>query len=149
MWKAELKSQGEDKHIKLIWKGLSPTESSSRWESPVVNILSHCPSWWGFALQHLARLYLDHQSVVGKPGYQQSFGAKSCVCQHLGLLIQRRYMPHWAQLHSKQDAFNHLYRRHWLCLLVSFCSDTVLFADTVGQSVNTRTVRQEGKVPPP
>ncbi|KAK4832712.1 hypothetical protein QYF61_025173 [Mycteria americana] len=33
--------------------------------------------------EHMSRLYLDHQGVVG---YQQSSGARSCVCQHLGLL---------------------------------------------------------------
>lgn len=52
--------------------------------------------------------------IIRNSSNQQSSGAKIWICQHLGLLRQYCYMPHWPQLHSKQDGFHHLYLRHWL-----------------------------------
>lgn len=151
MWKAELKWQGEDKHVKLIRKELSPTESSSSWESqgfqwwtsfrtvPANGALPFS-IWWGSTWiisvlwDNLATNRALEQRAVSVSTWGYWSSAATCLTEH-------SYTQHKTLLIIYTSGIDS-------CLLVSFCSDTALFADAVGQCVNKRTVRQEGKASP-
>lgn len=73
--------------------------------------------------------------IIRNSSNQQSSGAKIWICQHLGLL--RQCLTDHSYIQNKVLLIIYASGTD-SCLLVCFCSITVLFAGAVGQSVNRK-----------
>lgn len=90
----------------------------------------------------LASICQGSASIIRNSSNQQSSGAKIWICQHLGLL--RQCLTDHSYIQNKVLLIIYTSGTD-SCLLICFCSISVLFAGAVGQSVNRKNGEAGGQ----